>query len=76
MGEKIKIVSQYSSDNLNFEVELNKASIVGGSRYIHLQSHKGRLCITESEYLQLVSTINKARKNLENNKNIGLSDDI
>jgi hypothetical protein len=65
MGEKIKTITSLKIKSTEVEIELNKESIIGGPRYIHIQSDDFRMSLTESEYIQLVLTVNKARKQLE-----------
>lgn len=62
MGEKIRIVGKYSG---NLNVELNKPSVVGGNRWIHIQNDKGRLCVSEKEYYMMAAAIIKAGYRLE-----------
>ena len=70
MGEKIKVLSEISIGNNNLEIELNKATFHGGPRYIHLQNGVFRLNFTESEFIQVVTIMNKAAKKLKALKKI------
>lgn len=72
MGEKIKVVGKIEIKGLTMEIELNKESIPNGPRYIHIQNDKVRLSITELEYIQMATTVYKARKHLRMYK--GLED--
>ena len=67
MGEKIKVLA----DIKHFlDVELNKASIKGGPRYIHIQNDKVRFCITETDFLQMAVNIKKSGEIFQYNKRI------
>ena len=67
MGEIIRTIKKYEG----FDVELNKSTTLGGPRYIHLQNPKGRVCITETEFVQILSSIYAADKQLRINKLLG-----
>lgn len=67
MGEKIRVIN---SINGFLDIELNKATFSGGPRYIHIQNPKIRFCITESEFLQMATTILKGEKILKHNKHL------
>lgn len=67
MGEKIKNIEKAFGF---LDIELNKATIEGGPRYIHIQNPKVRYCITESEFLQIAVTLKKAIKVFKHNKGI------
>lgn len=49
MGEKIKDLGYVKLLDQNFVVELNKATVPNGSRYIHLQNSNFRLQMEEQE---------------------------
>jgi hypothetical protein len=65
LGEKIKTISIIKVKTTEFEIELNKESIIGGPRSLHIQNKDFRMGLTESEYIQLVLAVNKARRQLE-----------
>lgn len=67
MGEKIKVLTNIQ--NL-LDVELNKASVQGGPRYIHIQNDKIRFCITENDFLQMAVSIKKSGEMFKYNKGI------
>lgn len=68
MGEIIKKVGAITIGSKTFDVELNKATYVGGPRYIHIQNPKFRYCLTEADFYQFASEILKSRKHLMWNK--------
>lgn len=62
MGEKIKVVGNYQG---LLDIELNKASTIGGNRWIHIQNEKFRLCLSERDYLAAAGAIIKAGHRFE-----------
>ena len=70
MGEKIKDLAKASINDNEFLIELNKATVNGGPRYIHLQNNSFRLCITEREYMQIACSLLKSKKNFLHNKGV------
>ena len=75
MGEKIKDLGYVKLLNQNFVVELNKATVPNGSRYIHLQNSNFRLQMEEQEFIKFVCMANKAKFNLQHIKNIEVKDE-
>lgn len=67
MGEKIKVINNVYN---MFDIELNKATIPGGPRYIHVQNDKVRFCVTERDFLQMSVSIRKAIDTFKHNKGI------
>jgi hypothetical protein len=65
MGEKIKILTKI---NDFLDIELNKASVKGGPRYIHIQNEKVRFCLTENDFLQIALNIKKSSEMFKYNK--------
>lgn len=62
MGEKIKNIGKYKQF---MDIELNKASIQGGDRWIHIQNSKFRLCVSERDYISAAIAILKAGRKFE-----------
>lgn len=71
MGEKIKDLGYIKLSNQNFVVELNKATVPNGPRYIHLQNSNFRLQMEEQEFIKFVCMANKAKFNIQHIKNMG-----
>lgn len=67
MGEKIRVIGSALSV---FDIELNKAPQIGGERLIHIQNKKGRLCISESVFIQMATAINYAEQELKKSKKL------
>lgn len=72
MGEKIKILTDI---NDFLDIELNKASIQGGPRYIHIQNEKVRFCLTEGDFLQIALNIKKSSEMFKYNKGMKMNYD-
>ena len=70
MGEKIKIVGNLKVGSSNFDIELNKATIPNGPRYIHIQNPSFRYCLTERDYCQFVADVMRAKKHFDWNKEV------
>lgn len=70
MGEKIKDLASIKIANTDFVVELNKATVNGGNRFIHLQNKDFRLCLTEKEYIMMASSLLKSQDNFKYNKKV------
>lgn len=68
MGERIRDLANADIGGKAFVIELNKSTYKGGPRYIHLQNKDMRLCMTESEYIQIAVSLLKSRKNFLHNK--------
>lgn len=67
MGEKIRIVGEYGGI---LDVELNKASVQGGNRWIHIQNDKFRLCVPEKDYVMAAVAVMKAGEKFRGIKEI------
>ena len=59
MGEKIKILKK---------IDLNKSSVKGVPRYIHIKNEIVRFCLTENDFLQIALNIKKSSEMFKYNK--------
>lgn len=64
MGEKIKTFDKIKINNLELDIELNKATKKNGPRYIHLQNEFFRINFTESEFIIFITSVLKAEEKL------------
>lgn len=71
MGEKIKVLSQIKVNLSVLDIELNKETVSDGPRYIHIQNEFVRYNLTEIEFIQLATAMNKAKKYLLHIKGMG-----
>ena len=62
MGEWIRDLSYFKIGNTDFKIELNEAYGKGNRYDIHLQCGKGRMGLTESEFVQLAACFVAAKK--------------
>ena len=74
MGERIKDLSEIKSGSTKFQVELNAAYYRNGKYDIHIQCDKGRIGLSDREFLQLATCFMAAKKQLEHYKEIGLNE--
>ena len=64
MVERIKDLAKVKIGNTEFCIELNKAYYESGSHDIHLQCDKGRIGLTDREFLKLATCFMVAKKQL------------
>lgn len=70
MGERIKDLAMVNIGNTKFRIELNAAYSANCRYDIHLQCDKGRIGLTDREFLKLATCFAVARKQLEQYKEI------
>ena len=70
MGEYIKDLSKIKIGNTQFRIELNAAYYRNGKYDIHIQCDKGRIGLSDIEFLQLATCFMAAKKQLEHYKEI------
>ena len=62
MGERIRDLSKVKIGNTEFEIELNKAYYENESYDIHLQCDKGRIGLSDRNFLKLAMCFMAAKK--------------
>lgn len=70
MGEKIKTFGNIFLAGSEFEVELNKATVKNGPRYVHLQNERIRLNLSEEEFVKMLSAVRLAAYKIKKMKGI------
>ncbi len=66
MGEKIKDLSEFSINGANVKIELNDGYSPAYSKYdIHIQSNRIQYCLSEREFMKLVSITLTAKRKLD-----------
>ena len=73
MGEKIKDLAEFNIGDLKINIELNSSYYKSEYFDVHLQCDKGRIGLTDREFLQLATCFMVAKKQFlhykEMNKN-------
>lgn len=62
MGERIKDLAKMKIGNTDFKIELNAAYYKKDAYDIHLQCDKGRIGLTDKEFIQLATCFLAAKK--------------
>lgn len=70
MGEKIKDLAEVRIGDTKFRIELNAPYHQNGKYDIHLQCDKGRIGLSDREFLQLATCFMVAKKQLLRYKEI------
>ena len=69
MGEKIKDLSSLDVNNLEVKIELNDGYSPEYSKYdIHLQSNRLQYCMSERDFMKLVTLVITAKRKLDAEK--------
>lgn len=71
MGERIKDLSKVRIGDTEFKIELNKAYYEHGSYDIHLQCDKGRIGLSDRDFMKLATCFMLAKAQLLEYKEIG-----
>lgn len=74
MGERIKDLTEIEIGDAKFRVELNAAYYRNGAYDIHIQCDKGRIGLSDREFLQLATCFMAAKKQFEHYKEIDLNE--
>lgn len=62
LGERIKDLAYTKIGNTNFRIELNKGYFEHSKYDIHLQCDKGRMGLSDTEFLKLATCFMLAKK--------------
>lgn len=62
MGERIKDLAKAKVGNTDFKIELNKSYYANGNYDIHLQCDKGRIGLSDREFLKLATCFMAAKE--------------
>lgn len=74
MGERIKDLAKVKIGKTDFKIELNKAYYESGSYDIHLQCDKGRIGLSDREFLKLATCFMAAKEQFLKYKEIEKSE--
>ena len=62
MGERIKDLAKVKIGNTDFKIELNKAYYESESHDIHLQCDKGRIGLSDRDFIKLATCFMAAKE--------------
>ena len=69
MGEKIKDLDCFKVGNTEVKIELNDGYDKNYAKYdIHIQSNKLQLCLGDTEFLKLASSVITAKRKMDSLK--------